>query len=132
MTHRLADDIAAAICERRNASDWPCNGLDFDAEMARVALKAIRDAGVMLVPVTVVAAAPKLTWDALRAGMVVRMRRSGIRRITQIEPNRYGTDQQWATVHWMRLDEGRYRGKTGWQSAAYFARDVAEVIEVAA
>ena len=25
---------ATAICERRNAPDWPCNGLDFDKEMA--------------------------------------------------------------------------------------------------
>lgn len=33
--------MAEAICERRNASDWPCNGLDFDTEMARVALDVI-------------------------------------------------------------------------------------------
>lgn len=38
-TARL-DAAAAAICERRNAQDWPCNGLDFDMEMARVALEA--------------------------------------------------------------------------------------------
>lgn len=34
------DAAAAAICERRNAPDWPCNGLDFDVELARVALVA--------------------------------------------------------------------------------------------
>lgn len=33
--------VATAICERRNANDWPCNGLDFDQEMARVAIEAM-------------------------------------------------------------------------------------------
>ena len=35
--------VADAICERRNANDWPCNGLDFDEEMARVAIEAMRE-----------------------------------------------------------------------------------------
>src|SRR5215212_8431559 len=34
------DAAATAVCERRNASDWPCNGLDFDEEMARAAVIA--------------------------------------------------------------------------------------------
>jgi hypothetical protein len=33
--------VAEAICERRNANDWPCNGLDFDEEMAKVAISAM-------------------------------------------------------------------------------------------
>lgn len=39
----MLEKIANAICERRNANDWPCNGLDFDTEMAKAALLALRD-----------------------------------------------------------------------------------------
>lgn len=42
--------MSAAICERRNAPDWPCNGLDFDDEMARAALAALAEAGMVVVP----------------------------------------------------------------------------------
>lgn len=37
---KAVEAAATAICERRNANDWPCNGLDFDDEMARVAITA--------------------------------------------------------------------------------------------
>ncbi len=43
MTNQIIMKIADAICERRNANDWPCNGLDFDEEMAKIALNAARD-----------------------------------------------------------------------------------------
>lgn len=39
----MVKKVADAICERRNANDWPCNGLDFDEEMARVAIEAMRE-----------------------------------------------------------------------------------------
>lgn len=37
----LIEKVAEAICHRRNENDWPCNGLDFDEEMARTAISAI-------------------------------------------------------------------------------------------
>jgi hypothetical protein len=40
MTAEEVEVAANAICERRNADDWPCNGLDFDYEMALAALEA--------------------------------------------------------------------------------------------
>jgi hypothetical protein len=51
LTDKASDDprldaAAAAICERRNRADWPCNGLDFDVEMARVALAASDASGI--------------------------------------------------------------------------------------
>lgn len=39
----MIEKVANAICKRRNANDWPCNGLDFDEEMARVAIEAMRE-----------------------------------------------------------------------------------------
>ena len=43
--------IADAICERRNANDWPCNDLDFDEEMAKVAIKALYEPNEELIKV---------------------------------------------------------------------------------
>lgn len=39
----MLEKVANAICERRNANDWPCNGLDFDTEMAKTAINALRE-----------------------------------------------------------------------------------------
>lgn len=125
MMDRLEGAIAEAICERRNASDWPCNGLDFDAEMARVALKVIRDAGVMLVPVSVQPTTKRLTAQDLRVGKVYRMRKGGLRRVDSFRPGCT------TGVYWTRMDGDR-AGRTGLMSARYFAEDVVEVVEVAA
>ena len=37
----MIDSVSSAICHRRNDPTWPCNGLDFDDEMARAALTAL-------------------------------------------------------------------------------------------
>lgn len=100
----------------------------FAHEEANAVLYALKEAGFMLVPVEVSKAPDRIRWEDLKPGMVVRMRRSGVRRIEAIDPNRHGPDQQWSRVRWVRLDEGRYQGKTGHQTAAYFAREVTEVL----
>lgn len=125
MMDSLIDAVASAICERRNASDWPCNGLDFDVEMARVAIKTIQDAGVMLVPVFVQPAAKRLTVEDLTVGSVYRMRKGGLRRVDSFRPGCT------TGVYWTRMD-GPRAGRTGLMSARYFAEDVVEVVEVAA
>ena len=56
------EKVAEAICHRRNESDWPCNGLDFDTEMAKAAITALLESG------EVVLAAPQapnseMDWD---------------------------------------------------------------------
>ena len=40
VTDAMINAAAEAICERRNTLDWPCNGLDFDVELAKAALRA--------------------------------------------------------------------------------------------
>lgn len=72
------------------------------------------------VPVSTQPKAAKLTWADLKVGQVYRMKRGGLRRIDRIDPA-FGRAQRWSTVHWTRLDEGPYQGKTGRQTANYFA-----------
>lgn len=44
----MIEKVANAICKRRNDDDWPCNGLDFDMEMAKAAIEAMRDIDIKL------------------------------------------------------------------------------------
>ncbi len=70
---KLADTIrleavAEAICQSRNRADWPCNGLDYDAELARVALEAADAVDILRIPVAMLQGkVPLVLYFACRA-----------------------------------------------------------------
>lgn len=95
----------------------------FAHEEAVVVLDALKQAGFMLVPTELVAAKPKVPRAELRAGMICRMKKGGIRRID--DPS-CGGNGNW--VKWTRIDEGQWQGRGGKTWAFSFADAVAEVL----
>lgn len=86
-------------------------------------IEALKEAGIMMVPTELVNAAPKITRTDLRAGMVCRMKKGGLRRIDDAA---CGGNGNW--VKWTRVDPGAYQGRGGRMWAVSFADAIAEVL----
>lgn len=95
-------------------------------KQAYAAMSALRDAGYEIVRLR--AAAHVVRWNDLRPGMICEVKRGGIRRIEAIEPNQYGSEQKWALVRWVRVEDGPYNGRSGRQTAANFASRVTRIL----